>query len=113
MNQQAFEEIDSRIRAGKTLQASKAVADLSRETLAREERIQLARLARRSFVPQIGIRLLSPVVRPGARSVEIANNDEKLEFAACLVWIGALQEALILLDELDPTLHPEADLFRA
>ncbi|MCM2322169.1 MAG: hypothetical protein NDJ90_02800 [Oligoflexia bacterium] len=113
MNREILNQIDESIRQGQTRKAAARIQALCEESsrLPRKDRLELARLARRAFIPALGILLLRPFVRPSASAVVEATPEERLEFAACLIWVGARSEGRELLAELDPRAHPERDLF--
>lgn len=108
-----FNEIDALIRAGQTAKAATLVTQYAQNPLSRPESLELARLARRAFIPAVGISLLRPFVRPGAKEPVRALPAESLEYAACLTWIGALPEAFVLLQSLDHRTLPDVDLIQS
>jgi hypothetical protein len=105
--------MDEWIRSGQGDLARQGIRRLTPENLTRPERLQLASLARRVSLPEIGIRLLRPIVRPPGRRATQATDGERAEYAADLIRIGASTEALQLLDGVDTSRAPEALLFRA
>ncbi|MCM2277102.1 MAG: hypothetical protein NDJ89_03415 [Oligoflexia bacterium] len=112
-NREILNQIDESIRQGQTRRAAARIQALCEESsrLPRKEKLELARLARRAFIPALGILLLRPFVRPSASTIIKATPEERLEFAACLIWLGARSEGRELLAALDPATHPERDLF--
>ena len=110
-----FKELDLLVKAG---QANKAAVRLTMmlkddANLGRADRLILAKLARRAFAPQLGIKLLRPMVRPSEKKPIVATGEEKTEYAANLSWLGAVTECHSLLDQVDSTLVPEALFIRA
>lgn len=73
----------------------------------------LANLARRAHLPLIGIRLLNPIIRPNRKVAEKATAQESLEYAACLIRIGSVDEALRILEEVNRKDVPESYLYSA
>jgi hypothetical protein len=107
-------EIDTLIRSGQTSKAALQVTLLSQDPkLSRPNKLDLAKLARRSSIPKIGITLLRPYIRPSAKQNIQASDEEKIEYAANLSWIGALPECFSLLEEVDHKLHPDGDFIAA
>lgn len=105
-------EADALIRGGRLLAARELLAARVRDGVAREHRASAANLAWRVSAPGIGIRLLNPIVRPTRHAPAEPSPRERAEYAACLVKLGALDEALGLLDEVDPAAAPQALLYR-
>lgn len=104
-----FESIDQFIRYGAIHKASVEITALAAKTrLSRTDRLALARLARRAFIPRVGLKLLRPLVRPSTKRFGPALPEEKIEYAACLSWVGALPECFVLLREVDHRRYPEA-----
>jgi hypothetical protein len=106
--------IDELIRRGRT---GKARAELKRfcaRTLPRASWLPAASLARRLELPELGLRLLHPAVRPlGKKVTDPATPEEVAEYAANLVRVGAPLEALELLDAPRVAKIPESYLYRA
>lgn len=65
---------------------------------------RIAGLARRAYLPNLGIHILFSLVRPTGRMKREATIDEKVEYAACLFRLGACREAKAILQSL-PTAH--------
>jgi hypothetical protein len=113
-----FEGFDREIREGRSSLVRRRIEQLLRDgdgvrDLSREDRLEIARLCRRSGIPGAGIRLLHSCVRPSPRDPVRPTAQEQAEYAACLSQIGADEEAMDLLDQLDPAQVPEALLFGA
>lgn len=105
--------IDSLIRNGKHGIANEHLNHLLHLETPREDMHAVAALARRLSRSEIGISTLNPIVRPSGRKPTIATDQEKTEYAACLIRLGALNEALLLLDTISIQIHPHALMFRA
>jgi hypothetical protein len=84
-----------------------------RQAFERRELARLAALCRRTGLPEAGVRLLAPVVRPKARAVVRATPLEISEYAASLLNLGADREARELLDALSGEELPQALFFGA
>lgn len=105
--------IDRMIKAGKSDAAKKAVNEQARKKMDRDELVVFSSLARRAGLPLLGLQLLKPLVRNPSKSPIEANAEEKMQYAACLISIGALGEARALLETIDEGRHPQVHLFRA
>ena len=102
------------IRAGRTREARDRLASLNAARVPRRHRLALANLCRRAGLVHMGLRLLSPVVYPHRKNPESpATSPELAEYSALLTRAGALREAAEVLDRADPSLAPEAHLFRS
>lgn len=104
---------DLAIRAGQTAFVRSALRDVTRRRVPREDAAWLAQIAWRSGMPYLGLRLLARYVRPRSRNPEEAKPEEKAEYAACLIRVGAVGEALDILNEVSPARVPAVLLYRA
>lgn len=107
-----LEAIDASIRGGNIPEARRLIENLVRADLSREAKLRLASLALRSDLPELGVEILLPTVRPPARSAVRATGEEIAEYAACLTRLGATEEAQHLLDPLDPGSYPRIHFYR-
>jgi hypothetical protein len=73
----------------------------------------LARLSWRAGIPVLGLRLLNPIVRAEPGLHYRPKPVELVEYARCLVSVGAEREALQLLEPLDGHLNPDVVFCRA
>lgn len=110
---QLADEIDALIRAGSANAARRKLGGLARRKVPRPDALPLASLARRANLPGLALRLLNPIVRPSAKHVARASEAEAAEYAASLVRVGAVAEALEILKSIDGARHPEALLFES
>lgn len=85
------------IREGKGRLVRLGLRRLLAHSLPREALLPLARQARVAGVPQIALRLLNPIVRPGNRVRTVATEDEKAEYGGSLIRVGATREGSTLL----------------
>ncbi|MCB0418704.1 MAG: hypothetical protein KDD39_13725, partial [Bdellovibrionales bacterium] len=86
--------------------------DLAARKTPRDFRAKLAQLSWRAGLPEAGLLALHAIVRPSERKKKEASVEEKLEYAACLMRLGATPEALGILDSIaEPT--PKTSLYRA
>lgn len=105
--------INELIRSGKGEIARRELQAFKDKRLPRPIALQMAALARRAGLPELTIRLLNRIVRPGPRSQIRASDQEKAEYAAGLTRFGAVDEAMALLKSVDSRKVPEALLFQA
>lgn len=106
-------DINDLVEKGKIRVVGQRLNGLRFASLPRKSRHRLARLARRAGLFPVSIRILNPIVRPPPKSPREATDEEKAEYAASLVKIGASSEALDILMRLDAKLTPEKLLYEA
>lgn len=111
--QNQLDEIEVLIRSAKGEKARALLLELHEKKVPVNLLLQMAGLARRANLPELGVRLLNPIVRPKAKMKREASAKDIVEYAASLMRIGASKEASDLLETVDPTAVPEALLFRA
>ena len=105
-----FQELDAAIRSGRVAETAAKLKVLAGAKRRREEAVAFANLCRRSSLPQLGIAALRPFVRPPVGRPVRATAPEKIEYAACLQWLGLLREADELLQDVE---QPGALLIRS
>lgn len=108
-----FNRIDRLIKNAEGLSARELVLQIASKAPPRNGISELAQFAWRVGIPEVGIRLLSPVVRGTGRKFVRASDGEKIEYAACLIKAGASEEGLELLQSLEPGCHPRVALYKA
>src|SRR5947208_1011561 len=109
---QRLAQIEKEIRAGRGAEAQRALESLSPAGVPRAKLAQVAALARRAGLHAAAVRLLNPVVRPLGGRASDATPRELAEYAASLTFLGAAEEAAILLRGIaEPP--AEASLFEA
>ncbi len=104
-------KIDELIKRAELAEAKTLLLQLVKLEPHREFLVPVAGLARRLSLPELGIKLLAPLVRPAPRKIMVPTVEEKAEYAANLVRLGVLTEAHEILSELPP--HPRHFFFRA
>ncbi len=103
-----FAEIDREIVAGRAARVQEKVSALVRLVKSRADRLALARLARRCGLPEISQRLLGPIVRGfGRKTYADVTPSEKAEYAIALRGLGAVEEAIALLETVQDSGDPE------
>lgn len=105
--------LDRTIRDGHGAQAVAELEKIGEGKVPRPHAAQVAHLAWRAGIPQLGLRLLNPIVRPREKAPVIASQLEQAEYAACLLKAGAWDEATALLKGLAPGEIPRVWLYRA
>ncbi len=108
-----LETVETLIAQGALGEARRSLAKISPEKLARDERLEVARLARRAFYPALSVKLLNRYVRPTAHRPEKALPEEIAEYAVGLIRLGAVGEAVDLLKRLPAKQVKEAPLYFA
>lgn len=98
------------LRAGRISQAAAQLRNLKPSEIPREFRLPLANLCRRAQMDYLALRILSPVVRP-EKITTAPTAEEQSEYAASLLKIGAVHEAIAILDGIHGL--PSAKLFKA
>lgn len=109
-----LKEVDELIRTGRSVEAKSRLRHAQAARVPLEERRAFAFMARRLNLPTLALRVLHPIVRPTGRHVaRPATDAEKVEYAGSLVRLGAIEEALDLLNAIDPETNPEIFLLRS
>lgn len=112
-NNALLESMESLFRSGKIAQTRKALRSLSLSKLSRTERRVVSDLARRCDLPLLALKCLRPIVRPAKPIIPKADEVERASYAAALIRIGATEEGLALLKEINLSSAPEASLYRS
>src|SRR5688572_12946316 len=90
---------DEEIRAGRVAEAAKKLSALTPSQIPRPEVLHLANLCRRTALTELGLKILTPVVRPLVNGKSPpATGAELSEFAILLDRVGAVADALSLLE---------------
>jgi len=108
-----IQQIQGLIAEGKVDSARHFFASIPLNKLPRPLLVEAADLARRLSLPLVAIQILNPVVRPQSRKPIRPNEQEKAEYAGCLIAIGAGAEGEILLNQVDEAVAPQSLLYRA
>lgn len=103
-------DCDNDIKSGKLQHVSKRLAQFETSRIPREFRVPLAKICRRAGLYTMGLRLLAKFVRGRAPTATPA---ELTEYAALLVRIGTVEEAITILKTVNTAEIPEALLIRA
>ncbi|MCB0367204.1 MAG: hypothetical protein H6624_05835 [Bdellovibrionaceae bacterium] len=110
---QLIQYMETASQAGRGDTVRKDLKSLNTSKVPRAYRSTLANLARRSGLPLIGIRLLNPIIRSDKPMDEKPRAEEISEYAVSLLNIGAVDEAQILLENLDSQKFPSVLLYRS
>jgi len=103
---------DRQIRAGQGQSVRKALLATDKKKIPRPQLALWAWLAWRVGAAEKGVEWLNNVVRPKARSPQTASAREKAEYAACLTRLGAVSEALEILESIPTKEVPQAALYQ-
>jgi tetratricopeptide (TPR) repeat protein len=104
-------EIDLKIRAGQIGEARKSIKLLKIGSIPRSDIVTMANLARRVGMATWGLLLLRPILRSEKPIHPPANVAEKAIYAALLIKVGAVTEALALLKDHQEPNHPDVLLY--
>ena len=110
---QSVRDIEDYIRSGNASAARTQLKQVAKGKIPRRDRLKLATFARRLSRPELGMQLLHRLVRPSGGVPCQATEEEKVEYAACLLRIGAGRESLEILKAVNTKLFPESLLFQA
>lgn len=110
---QELKEIDLLIQGARGNEARERLKALYAKGIPFGMELAVARLARRAYLPEIGIKLLHALIRPTSRLKREPTDADRIEYAACLFRIGACWEADELLKKIDSSLNPEVLFFQA
>lgn len=107
------ERFEAALNQGQMQLVAKALAEFNPDEVPRAWRLPLATISRRAGLANIGLRLLSPVMRPPAPHLADPSPAEAAEYAILLQRNGLLHEALDLLEHIPTAQAPEVLLFKA
>ncbi len=112
-DQDTLERLKQWLRTGESGRVLLQLRKRSSAQLPQRLRAEFADVARQAGAPQLSLRWLSPTVRPTRGRAPSATPREVSVYAASLVKIGATEEALGLLEEIEAKDDPESLLFKA
>lgn len=104
-------QLDLEIRSGRTEEALRKLQLLLKKKPPMETRTQLAMIARRSGNSYLAVQILRPIVRTEGRKARQPTSKEKAEYAAALIFAGAITEAQKLLSNISAAEYPEKLLY--
>src|SRR4051812_23348496 len=99
--------IDECIRENRLTEARARFLRLTARALPRRALLPAAVLARRLTLSSKAAQILNPVVRPPGATRPAGTAKERAEYALNLMRLGAREEAIDLLDTVDPNELPE------
>lgn len=108
-----LKQIDGLIKKGLGKAAEEALVSFLAGGTQRQDLAEIAFCSWRIGRPDLGVKILNPVVRPEPRSPLHATPRELAEYAQCLVSLGAFEEGSKLLDGLDEKSFPRILFYRA
>lgn len=106
-------EIEGLIRSSQIVSARARLEQACDGRVPRRYRSALAQLCWRAGVPERGLALLHPVVRPRRGNLDTVSPAERLEYGACLIKAGAVAEGLELVSGVEAPKHPRAYVYVA
>jgi len=105
--------LDRWIRDGHGAKAQPDLEKMAASKVPRAYAARVGQLAWRAGLAPLGLRVLNPIVRPREKAPVIASHEEQAEYAACLLKVGAWDEAASLLKSLSPVNTPQVWLYLA
>ncbi len=105
--------IRSHIEAGRIGEAQSELHKLTQKNNSRVQKLAVANLLRRAKLPEKAITILRPYVRPSSKKQFQATDQEKLEYAAALTFLGSTNESQNLLNTIHSKELDEYLLFQA
>lgn len=112
-SQKLFEQVDGLIKSGHTSEAKQALKRYRDAKIPPAELRRFASLARRLGMTSTGIRMLLPLIHPSGRVQLEPTSEDRLEYGACLVRLGAISEGRSLLNTLDAGKLPWVSFVKA
>lgn len=96
--------IESHLRVGQRVEAQQYLTNLVKDPSCLQRKFLpiLSSQLRRSGLSEMAVKLLFPFVRRKGLNLKISTTEEKQEYAAALLDLGAIDEAKVLLNELKP-----------
>lgn len=110
---QILSEIDALIRSAQGGEAIRKLQQLCSGTLPFGSEAKIAKLAFRAFIPELGIRLLQPVVYPSSVVKRPAKDEDRLAYAACLMRLGMYSNASNVISLVEQAANPEVLFLKA
>ncbi|MDH4468245.1 MAG: hypothetical protein QE271_09310 [Bacteriovoracaceae bacterium] len=109
-----FETLDLMIRSSDAVNAKKYFFSLVEKYKHRDSAVILGSYARRLRMPQVGLEILRPYVRPTVKNYIEANEGETAEYSGSLLLAGLITEGLQLLADIkNPNRYPKIFLIQA
>jgi tetratricopeptide (TPR) repeat protein len=109
--QKLIDACEAEVRSGNVQGLSSRLAKMNVARIPRAHRLPLANICRRAGLTAMGLRFLSPLMSP-ARDSDAPSSAELAEYAVLLQRLGAVGEALGVLEKVDTAVVPEAFLYR-
>jgi hypothetical protein len=100
-------QCDHWIRTNEVTKAIQAIKSVSIHNLERQQCLPFAKLARRTGLFNIGIRVLKSLVQSGTDIYLALTDAERAEFAVCLSRLGAYVEALKVVETISDSNDPD------
>jgi hypothetical protein len=107
LDKNAIAHLDQQIKSGEITPVQAFLEKLDPRILKRSQLHQVANIARRAGFHRFALKLLHSTVR-SEEKLTVALPEEKIEYAAALIRARALNEASILLSQIDSEKFPQA-----
>ncbi len=104
---------ETAIREGRVERVRREIGRLRGVRIPREHLVGFANVARRTKRDAWGLQILRPVIRPKTPLREPTRVEESAMYAALLIKLDAIPEALKILGTLDPSKHADVLLYTA
>lgn len=111
--QELLARLEELVRQGKGNLVRTELKRLRRSEIPREFFYQFSEVARRIDEPLLALQIMKPIIRAEIELSIPPNNKEKVAYATALITIGAYEEALEILSEVNSKNEPETLLYRA
>ncbi len=111
--EETLKAIEEWLRLGQIAKARQTLKKFNLAQLDRAQSIYFANVARRAGLFNMSIHALKKYVRPIGRQTFQATDSERAEYAASLIRVGAIEESLELLKEVDANKIPQASFYRS
>ena len=113
LHETQLETIENHLRVGQRVEAQQILIKLVKDPnrLQRKSLPILSSQLRRSGLSEMAVKILFPFVRRKGLNLKISTIEEKQEYAAALLDLGAIEEAKVLLNELKPLNSSKTNLY--
>lgn len=106
-------QLDALIKQGKHEQARHELELKNPKSVPREFAVQFGELAFRCHLPLFTLKILHPFVHPENEFSITATDKEKMIYATAIFSLGAVNDAILILNTINPQQEPEAHFYKA
>lgn len=111
--QRLYSELDTLIKQGQHEQTRAILNTKNPRKVPREFAVQFGELAFRAHLPLFTLKVLHPFIYPENRFSEPATEKEKIIYATAIFSMGAVQDSLAILNQIDSDREPEGHFYKA